>query len=53
MSSTSTSQITIPASSSSQPNDLQAQAWQQKVLADASKPKSPAQISSDEQQPRV
>lgn len=42
MAGTSTSQQTIPSSSSAQPSALQA--WQQKALADASKPKTPAQI---------
>ena len=42
MNGTSTSQQTIPSSSSAQPSELQA--WQQKALADASKPKTPAQI---------
>lgn len=42
MGSSSTSQTTISSSSSTQPNELQA--WQQKALADASKPKTPAQI---------
>lgn len=42
MGGSSTSQTTISSSSSSQPNELQA--WQQKALADASKPKTPAQI---------
>lgn len=42
MGSSSTSQPTISASSSTQPNELQA--WQHKALANASKPKTPAQI---------
>lgn len=42
MGSSSTSQTTFTGSSSTQPNELQA--WQQKALADASKPKTPAQI---------
>ena len=42
MAGTSTSQQTIPSSSSAQPSELQA--WQQKALVEASKPKTPAQI---------
>lgn len=42
MGSSSTSQTAISASSSAQPSELQA--WQQKALAEASKPKTPAQI---------
>lgn len=42
MGSTSTSQSSIPSSSSAQPNDMQA--WQKKLIDDAAKPKTPAQI---------
>jgi hypothetical protein len=42
MAGTSTSQSSFSSSSSAQPNELQA--WQQKALADAGKPKTPAQI---------
>lgn len=42
MENSSTSQTTFNGSSSTQLNDLQA--WQQKALADALKPKTPAQI---------
>ncbi len=40
----STSQASISRSSSAQPNEMQA--WQQKIIADASKPKTPAQIKA-------
>lgn len=42
MGNSSTSQSTIPYSSSALPNEMQA--WRQKALADAGKPKTPAQI---------
>jgi len=42
MGDSSTSQSTIASSSSVQPNQLQA--WQQKAIADAAKPRTPAQI---------
>jgi len=42
MAASSTNPSSIPNSSSAQPNELQA--WQQKAIADATKPKTPAQI---------
>ncbi len=42
MAGTSTSQTNLPASSSHQSNDLPA--WQHKAIADAAKPRTPAQI---------